>query len=571
MHELDDHTLLRQYAEQNSETAFAALVARHVDKVYSTALRHTRNVHAAEEITQAVFVILAKKSGRLGAKVILSGWLYETARLTALTFIRSEIRRARREQEAHMQTTLNSGGDASSPFTTETVWPHIAPLLDDAMAKLSAADRHAIVLRYFDGKSLGEVGAALGASEDAAKKRVTRAVEKLRGWFTKRGVTLTATVLTAAISANSVQAAPMGLAATVTATAAKGAVVSGSTLTLIKGALKIMAWTKMKMAVMVGVGVLLAAGTATVTVEKFIAPSAPFIRIEGEGQLEINTKPNPRVVETSQLVILVHGNSYRITSVTQSENNHSHDEFGYDGTDVFLMSDRASALVRTNGGISGFAYSGRFPGIDRVDAYPAIQAAWLAYCSSDFFDASNNQTGLALNEFLNWSSPDYVTNQIAYWPTSTLPQTITGWSRNLVILPNSTQPIELKHYPNGFKVWKFTASDSVMVGNLKLPRRFTLEDFAPKPPATATTGDETEPIRKLTFVAQSIEIGKGRFSPFPPVSVKDLPVEDWRFENISGNAVIVSHATPNGWPVRSSEAFKQATAEANKIAKFNAK
>ena len=148
-----------------------------------------------------------------------------------------------------MQTALNEN-DADA-------WPHIAPLLDVAMAKLSAADRHAIVLRYFDGKSLGEVGAALGASEDAAKKRVTRAVEKLRGFFTKRGVTLTATVLTAAISANSVQAAPLGLAATVTAAVAKGAVVSGSTLTLIKGALKIMAWTKMKTAVAVGVGAVL--------------------------------------------------------------------------------------------------------------------------------------------------------------------------------------------------------------------------------------------------------------------------------------------------------------------------
>ncbi len=264
MHELDDHDLLRQYAEQNSEAAFAALVTRHVDKVYSTALRHTRNAHAAEEITQAVFVILAKKSGRLGAKVILSGWLYETARLTALTYIRSEIRRARREQEAHMQTILNGGGDASSPFTSETAWPHIAPLLDDALAKLSAADCHAVVLRYFEDKSLGEVGAALGASEDAAKKRVTRAVEKLRRFFTKRGVTLTATVLTATISANSVQAAPLGLGATVTAAATKGAAVSGSTLILIKGALKFMAWMKLKTAVVIGVGVMLAAGTVVV-------------------------------------------------------------------------------------------------------------------------------------------------------------------------------------------------------------------------------------------------------------------------------------------------------------------
>jgi len=273
MHELDDHDLLRQYAEQNSEAAFAALVTRHVDKVYSTALRHTRNAHAAEEITQAVFVILAKKSRRLGAKVILSGWLYETARLTALTYIRSEIRRARREQEAHMQTIINGGGDTSSAFTTENAWSHIAPLLDDALAKLSAADRHAVVLRYFDGKSLGEVGAALGASEGAAKKRVTRAVEKLRGFFTKRGVTLTATVLTAAISANSVQAAPLGLGATVTAAAVKGTLISATLTTLVNTTMNAMTWLRIKFAAGAGVTALLVGSVATIA----LAQSQPTV------------------------------------------------------------------------------------------------------------------------------------------------------------------------------------------------------------------------------------------------------------------------------------------------------
>jgi DNA-directed RNA polymerase specialized sigma24 family protein len=119
MQELDDIALLRQYTEQNSEEAFATLVSRHVNKVYSVALRHTRNPHQAEEITQAVFVILATKSRRLGKAVVLSGWLYQTARLTAVTFIRGEIRRARREQDAHMQTFLNE--------TESDVWPQIAP------------------------------------------------------------------------------------------------------------------------------------------------------------------------------------------------------------------------------------------------------------------------------------------------------------------------------------------------------------------------------------------------------------------------------------------------------------
>jgi len=256
MQELDDIALLRQYTEQNSEEAFAALVSRHVNKVYSVALRHTHNPHQAEEITQAVFVILARKSPYLGRRVILSGWLYQTARLTAVNFIRSEIRRACREQEAHMQNLLN---DSESD-----VWPQIAPLLDAAMAGLSETDRHAVVLRFFDGKSMREVGIALGASEDAAKMRLNRAVEKLRGFFRKRGVVLPAAVLTAAISANSVQAAPAALAKTATIIAfAKGATASGSTPTFIKGALKIMAWTKAKTAIAFGIAAILVAGTAT--------------------------------------------------------------------------------------------------------------------------------------------------------------------------------------------------------------------------------------------------------------------------------------------------------------------
>ena len=252
MQELDDIALLRQYTEQNSEEAFAALVSRHVNKVYSVALRHTRNPHQAEEITHAVFVILAKKSGQLGKKVVLSGWLYETSRLTAVTFIRSEIRRARREQQAHMQNLLNEADT--------DVWPKIAPLLDAAMAGLSETDRHAIVLRFFDGKNMQEVGTALGASEDAAKMRVNRAVEKLQRFFLKRGIASTTAILTAAISANSVQAAPVTLAKTVTAVAiATGATASASTLTFIKGALNIMAWTNAKTAIVSAVVVGMAA------------------------------------------------------------------------------------------------------------------------------------------------------------------------------------------------------------------------------------------------------------------------------------------------------------------------
>jgi len=265
MQEVDDNELLRRYARHNSEEAFAALVTRHLNLVYSVALRHVRDPHHAEDITQAVFVILARKAGNLRQGVVLSGWLYHAARLTAANFLRSETQRARREQKAHMQSILNE----SEP----DIWPQLAPLLDAAMADLGEKDRDAVVLRFFEGKKMNEVGAALGTNEEAAKKRVNRAVEKLRRFFTKRSIIVPASVLTAAISANSVQAAPAVLAKTATNIAvAKGATASASTLTLIKGSLKVMASAKLKTAALVG-AVFLVAGGAAVVVSQVATPS----------------------------------------------------------------------------------------------------------------------------------------------------------------------------------------------------------------------------------------------------------------------------------------------------------
>src|SRR5215469_9692111 len=259
MQELDDNALLREYVERDSQEAFAALVERHVNKVYSVALRHTRNPGHAEEITQVVFIILAQKSGKLGKKVILSGWLYQAARLTATTFIRSEIRRARREQEACMQSTLNEPDN----------WRELSPLIDGVIGKLDRADRDALVLRFFDGKSMQEVGAELGASEDAAKMRVSRALEKIRKILAKRGFHSTTSILAEQLSAHSICVAPAALAQSTTAVAlTKGAAASTSSLTLIKGALKIMAWTKTK--AVVAAAVILAVTATGVTGYKVI-------------------------------------------------------------------------------------------------------------------------------------------------------------------------------------------------------------------------------------------------------------------------------------------------------------
>ena len=220
MAELSDHELLAEFARTGAENAFAALVTRHVNLVFSTARRFTSDDHLAEEITQAVFIILARKAGGISACVVLTGWLYQTARLTAANVLKENFRRHRREQEAYMESTLTTA-------ETDDAWKQIAPVLDDAMGTLREGDRNAVLLRYFENRPLAEVGAALGVSEDVARVRVNRALEKLRATLTKSGVTLGVTVLTGAVTANAIQAAPLVLANTITT-----AVLTGTSLTL---------------------------------------------------------------------------------------------------------------------------------------------------------------------------------------------------------------------------------------------------------------------------------------------------------------------------------------------------
>src|SRR5438132_5591705 len=206
-----DMELLARYTRQGAEDAFAQLVQRHANLVYSAAVRQVRLPQLAEEVTQSAFIDLARNAARLKPDTILTAWLYQVTRCSAIDVVRREASRQLREQIATEMNAMNA---------TAADWTHIEPLLDEAMHALDDTDRAAVLLRYFENKSLREVGATLGTSENAAQKRLSRAVERLREFFAKRGVTIGASGLVVVISTNAVQAAPVGLAVTISTAAA---------------------------------------------------------------------------------------------------------------------------------------------------------------------------------------------------------------------------------------------------------------------------------------------------------------------------------------------------------------
>ena len=212
---MDDKQLLHAYARERSESAFGELVARHIDFVYSTALRVVNgDSHLAQDVAQTVFIDLARKARSLPDDVALPGWLHRHTCYTAAKAVRTECRRQSREETAMEMRALDDN--------TRPEWELVAPYLDESLNQLNSADRDALVLRFLKQQDLRAVGAALGISNDAAQKRVDRALEKLHVLLKHRGATLSATALGTALATEAVTAAPAGLAGTVTAAALAG-------------------------------------------------------------------------------------------------------------------------------------------------------------------------------------------------------------------------------------------------------------------------------------------------------------------------------------------------------------
>lgn len=217
---MDDSELLRRYAEDASEEAFAELVRRHLNLVYAAALRQAGDAHRAEDVAQTVFADLARKASSLWRRPVLISWLYTSTHYAAAKTRRTEQRRQAREQEAQAMHEILSSSAAAAD------WDRVRPALDEAMNRLDEPDREAILLRFFEGQSFAGVGAALCLTEEAARKRVDRALDKLHGLLASHGITSTAAALAVALAGQPAVAVPTGLAVTTTA-AALAAVAKG--------------------------------------------------------------------------------------------------------------------------------------------------------------------------------------------------------------------------------------------------------------------------------------------------------------------------------------------------------
>jgi len=205
---LDDDTLLTRYARDGSDAAFGQLVARHLSLVYSTCLRETGSPSLAEDAAQVVFLLLARKAKTLHAAPSLAGWLFNAARFVAKDVRKQEARRQRREQTVMQEMTQRQE-------TPALEWGRVEPLLNDALAALKPQEREAVLLRFIEGHSLAETGAALALSEDAARMRVSRAVEKMRRYLTSHGVPVTSLILTGLLASEAARPVPAHAAAAI--------------------------------------------------------------------------------------------------------------------------------------------------------------------------------------------------------------------------------------------------------------------------------------------------------------------------------------------------------------------
>jgi RNA polymerase sigma factor (sigma-70 family) len=298
----EDSELLRSYAEDHTEEAFAEIVRRHVSLVYSAALRQVNgDAHLAQDVTQLVFADLARKAAALAQHRVLAGWLFTSTRYAAAKLVRGERRRRVRETEAELMREIlhDEGSDALD-------WSRVRPVLDEALAELGDAERDAVLLRFFEGRDYAAVGARMGLGENAARMRVERAVDKLRALLDRRGVKSSTAALAVALGGQAVMAAPVGLAAAVTGAALAGAAVGGGA---VAGILTFMSMTKLQVGI---AGAVVALGLGGVVVQSksnaALRDELAGLRREGAGlDLGALAQENARLARAAAEVMALRG------------------------------------------------------------------------------------------------------------------------------------------------------------------------------------------------------------------------------------------------------------------------
>ena len=254
---MDDAELLERYVSEADEAAFAEIVHRFLPMVFSAALRQVRRPELAEDVAQVVFVLLSRKAARLPRDVVLSGWLYQATRYSSQRAMRTEMRRIKRERDVAQE--------GAQMEQSEPSWNSMEPVLDDLLASLRERDRLVLVLRFFEGLSLAQIGERLGTTEDAAQKRVSRALERLRHLFERRSVPVSTAALATLLSTQAVASVPASVAAGVALSASSGGVsMAPFAVTLLESTTKMMTWIKIKSIAPIGAAAALAAGVPIV-------------------------------------------------------------------------------------------------------------------------------------------------------------------------------------------------------------------------------------------------------------------------------------------------------------------
>jgi RNA polymerase sigma factor (sigma-70 family) len=311
---MNDWELIQNYCRNGSESAFETLVKRHVDYVYCAALRQVRDPSLAEDVSQAVFMLLAQKAKTFQPSTVVISWLFRTTHFIAARAMRSEYRRQRRELEAAKMNPTTITPD------TDHQWERVSPLLDEALAALPNKDRDAVLLRFIGRKSFSQVGADIGATEDAAKKRVSRALARLREFFARRGTTLSVMVIATLLGERVVQASPAALATKISAVVGSGAgaAASGPAAVLLKTTLRDLFWAKVKWgaAISAGVVTVLLVVTSAVRPAHKLAANSTSATLPAETKTSIDSQP---AITTDSTVPEYATNHILILTVLRSE------------------------------------------------------------------------------------------------------------------------------------------------------------------------------------------------------------------------------------------------------------